>query len=119
MVLVQCSVVRAFLVGVLIVAAPAFADVISEEVAACRNKAAGAACTAPEGPGTCVEVSVMRPDYSGGVPPKYRSVKMLSCVATAKGSAFSALPWLGVGLSFLALTLGLRFRPRPPGALPA
>ena len=92
---------------------------ISEEVAACRNKTAGAACTAPEGPGTCVEVSVMRPDYSGGIPPKYKSVKMLSCVATAKGTAFSALPWVGIGLSFLALLMGMLFRPRPPGALPA
>lgn len=107
-----------FFLLVAVIAAPAFADVISEEVAACRNKAAGAACTAPEGAGTCVEISVMRPDYSGGVPPKYKSVKMLSCVATAKGSAFSALPWVGIGLSFLALLLGAHFRPRP-GALPA
>jgi hypothetical protein len=44
---------------------------------------------------------------------------MLSCVATAKGTAFSALPWVGIGLSFLALLLGMLFRPRPPGALPA
>jgi hypothetical protein len=56
----------------------------------------------------------MRPDYSGGVPPKYKSVKMLSCVATAKGSAFSPLPWMGVGLSFLALLAAFLFRPRPP-----
>lgn len=108
-----------FLLLVALLSTPALADVISEEVAACRNLAAGAACTAPEGPGTCVEVSVMRPDYSGGVPPKYKSVKMLSCVATAKGTAFSALPWVGIGLSFLAMLLGFRFRPRPPGALPA
>lgn len=97
---------------VAVLAVPAFADIIPEEVATCRNKAAGAACTTGEGhAGTCIETSITRPDYSGGVPPTYKQVKMLTCVATAKGSARSALPWLGIGLAFLALIAAIRFRP--------
>ena len=64
----------------------------------------GAACTTPEGqPGTCTEISVSRPDYSSGIPPKYTQVKMLGCVAVAKASSKVALPWVGVGLAFLAM----------------
>lgn len=104
-----------FLVAVL--AGPAFADIIPEEVATCRNKASGAACTTGEGhAGTCIETSISRPDYSGGVPPTYKAVKMLTCVATAKGSARSTLPWLGLGLAFLALVAALTFKPRGPTA---
>lgn len=103
-----------------LLAAPAFADIITEEVAVCRGKSAGAACTTGEGQaGTCVETSVTRPDYSGGVPPTYKQVKMLACVATAKGSARSALPWVGVGMGLLALVVALVSRPRRPTALPA
>jgi len=88
---------------VMLFAGPAFADILPDEVASCRGKAGGAACTTPEGqPGTCVETSISRPDYSSGIPPKYTQVKMLSCVAVAKGSAKVALPWLGLGLAFLA-----------------
>lgn len=97
-----------------VLAVPAFADIIPEEVAVCRGKSAGAACTTPEGhSGTCQETSITRPDYSEGPPPTYKQVKMLSCVATAKGSARSTLPWLGAGLSFLALLAALVTRPRP------
>jgi hypothetical protein len=107
--------VRALVALTALLAVPAFADIIPEEVAVCRGQAAGAACTTPEGhAGTCVETSVTRPDYSGGVPPTYKQVKMLSCVATAKGSArASALPWAGAGLGLLALIAALALRPRP------
>lgn len=111
--------VRLFVL-VAVLAVPAFADIIPEEVATCRNKAAGSACTTGEGhAGTCIETSITRPDYSGGVPPTYKAVKMLTCVATAKGSARSALPWVGLGLAFLALVAALTFKPRGPTASPA
>lgn len=103
------------LVSVLaLLALPAFADIVPEEVAVCRGKASGAACTTPEGhAGTCVESSVTRPDYSTGIPPSYKQVKMLSCVATAKGSARASLPWLGAGLGFVALLAAVWTLRRP------
>lgn len=101
-------------------AAPAFADIIPQEVASCRGKAAGAACTTGEGhAGTCVETAISRPDYSGGVPPTYKPVQMLACVATAKAQARSALPWMGAGLAFLALLAAVVFKPRRPTPSPA
>jgi hypothetical protein len=91
---------------------PALADILPEEVASCRGKSAGTACTTPEGvAGTCVEQSFTRPDYSNGPPPSYKQVKMLACVAAAKGSARSVLPWLAVGMAFLALVIGMRKGP--------
>ena len=100
---------------VAVLAVPAFADILPDEVALCQGKSAGAACTTGEGqPGTCVETSVSRPDYSSGIPPKYTQVKMLGCVAIAKSSARVALPWVGVGLGFLALLAALGFKPRRP-----
>ena len=111
--------VRIFVV-VAVLAAPAFADIIPEEVSLCRGKVSGAACTTEQGQaGTCVETSVTRPDYSSGIPPKYTQVKMLACVATAKGSARVAMPWVGVGLGFLALLAALVFKPRRPTTSPA
>ncbi len=102
-----------FFALVAVLAVPAFADILPDEVALCRGKTAGAACTTGEGQaGTCVETSVTRPDYSSGIPPKYTQVKMLGCVAIAKGSARAALPWVGVGLGFLALVAALGFKPR-------
>ena len=100
-------------------AAPAFADIIPEEVASCRGKSAGAACNTGDGlPGTCIETSITQPDYRGGIPPKYTQVKMLACVATAKGSARVAMPWVGAGLGFLALVAALAFKPRRPTLSP-
>ncbi len=104
----------------LLAAVPALADILPDEVATCRDKSAGAACTTPEGqPGTCAKMTISRPDYSSGIPPKYKSVEMLGCVATAKGSARSMLPWLGAGLAFLAALAALWRRPRPPAAATA
>lgn len=101
-------------------ATSAFADILPDDVAVCRGKSAGAACNTDTGQaGTCVESSVSRPDYSTGIPPKYKQVKMLTCVATAKGSARSALPWLGAGLAFLAAIAALALKPRRPTPTPA
>ena len=108
-----------FLVLVAVLAVPAFADILPEEVATCRNKAAGSPCTTGDGhAGTCIETSISRPDYSGGVPPTYRPVQMLTCVATAKGQARSLAPWLGLGLAFLALLAALGLKPQGPLSLP-
>lgn len=102
-----------------LVALPAHADVMPDEVATCRGKTAGAPCTTPAGlPGQCIEISFSRPDYSQGVPPTYRPVKLLSCEATTTASArhVTALPWVGVGLAFLALLAALRTRRAPQPA---
>lgn len=103
-----------------VLAVPAFADILPDEVDLCRGKSAGAACTTGAGQlGTCADMLVSRPDYSSGIPPKYTQVKMLGCVATAKSSARSALPWVGTGLAFLALLTAVVFRPRRPALAPA
>jgi hypothetical protein len=106
--------VKRFLLLFAVLATSALADILPDEAAACQGKAAGAACSAGGQAGTCVETTVSRPDYSTGIPPKSRQVKMLTCVATAKGSAKSVLPWLGAGLGFLALVVALVLRPRRP-----
>jgi hypothetical protein len=94
-----------------LVSVPALADILPEEVGVCRGKAAGTACTTPDGQaGTCAKMFVTRPDYSSGIPPTYRQVEMLGCVATAKVTARSMLPWLGAGLAFLALVAALAGR---------
>ena len=111
---------RPFVLLFAVLASSAFADILPDDAAVCRGKAAGAACNTESGQaGTCVETTVSRPDYSSGIPPKYKPVKMLTCVATAKGSARWALPWLGAGLGFLALVAALAFRPRRPTPTPA
>lgn len=105
---------------VAVLAVPALADILPDEVALCRGKGAGASCTTGDGQsGTCVETSVSRPDYSGGIPPKYTPVKMLACVAAAKGSARVALPWVGVGLAFLAMLAAFVRKPRGHAPSPA
>ncbi len=99
----------------LLLAMPALADILPDEVASCQGKGAGTACTTPDGEaGTCAKISVTRPDYSNGIPPSYKSVEMLGCVATAKGTARSMVPWLGGGLAFLALVAAMIFKPRGP-----
>ena len=103
-----------------VLATSAFADILPDDAAVCQGKSAGAACNTEAGQaGTCVETTVSRPDYSTGIPPKYKQVKMLTCVATAKGSAKSVLPWLGAGMGFLALVAALALRPRRPTPTPA
>lgn len=99
----------------LLAAVPAFADIVPDEVDACSGKKAGAVCTTPDGePGTCTSITVSRPDYSGGVPPTYKQVQMLGCVATAKGTARSLLPWVGTGLAFLAMLMAMMLKGRRP-----
>ncbi|MGV3621101.1 MAG: hypothetical protein ACO1OB_09810 [Archangium sp.] len=98
-------------------ALPAFADLITDDVANCRGLTAGAACTTPEGvAGTCVETLVTRPDYSSGVPPTYRQVKMLSCQSTGKATSKISSAWLGIGMAFLALIIAIRTRRSPQPA---
>lgn len=95
-------------------ALPAFADVITDDVANCRGLTAGAACTTPEGgAGTCIETIVSRPDYSSGVPPTYRQVKMLSCQASGNATSKVTTAWLGIGMAFIALIFALRSRRTP------
>jgi hypothetical protein len=107
---------RLLLVASLLFASAALADVITEDVAACRDKSAGAPCKTESGAaGTCVETMVSRPDYSNGPPPTYRQVKMLECRATAgaaKKQAFDWRPWLGVALTAIALLAALATRGR-------
>jgi hypothetical protein len=107
--------VKTLCLVVLLAAVPAFADIVPDEVGACQGKKTGAACTTPEGEaGTCVNITVSRPDYSGGVPPTYKPVQMLGCVATAKGTARSMLPWVGTGLAFLAMLMAMLLKGRRP-----
>lgn len=107
---------RAALVTALFASA-AFADVITEDVASCRGLTAGAPCTTPGGgAGTCVESIVSKLDYSSGVPPTYRDVKVLRCQATAQASSKVSTAWLGVGLAFLALLFAIRTRRHPQPA---
>lgn len=95
-------------------ALPAFADVITQDVANCRGLSAGAPCTTPEGgAGTCIETLVTRPDYSNGVPPSYRQVKMLSCQASGKATSKVSTAWLGLGMAFVALMFAIRMRRTP------
>ncbi len=112
---------RLLAVAALLTSSLAVADILPDEVASCRGKAAGATCATADGVvGTCQEISVTRPDYSGGVPPTYKTVKLLGCVATAKAQArVPTTAWLGGALALLALAAGLATRrkatlaPRP------
>jgi hypothetical protein len=100
----------------LLLAAPAFADIIPDHVGACWGKEAGAACTTPDGQrGTCQKVSVGRLVYSFGIR-KIKPVKMLGCLpAGGAPKARSLLPLVGLGLALLALVaaLGLCARRTP------
>ncbi len=106
---------RLFFLVLAFASASSLADILPDEVASCRGKDVGAACTTPDGQaGTCAKISVTRPDYSSGIPPTYRPVEMIGCVATAKGTARSLSPWLGVGLAFLAVLVAVASRSRRP-----
>jgi hypothetical protein len=110
---VQWPPMKTLCLAAVLVALPAFGDIIPQDVALCRGKSAGAACVTEDGlQGTCTEISISRPDYSGGVPPTYKQTKVLSCQATAKGSARVSTGWLGAGLAFLARALRLCVRTR-------
>ncbi|MFT3713964.1 MAG: hypothetical protein QM817_40400 [Archangium sp.] len=110
---------RLCLAIVVISAASAWADVLPDDVAVCHSKKAGEKCVTDDGEeGVCVERLVSRPDYRSGIPPKYTQVKMLGCVANAKGTARSMVPWFGFGLGFFALLLALRFRGPPRSGSP-
>ena len=99
---------KTFSLPIALLAAPAFADVLPREVSGCQGKAAGSACRTLDGQvGTCSKISITRP-----------GVETLACVATAKGTARSLTPWVGLGLAFLALVAALKRR-SPPSSLVA
>jgi hypothetical protein len=103
--------------AVLISAGSARADVLPDDVAVCQSKSAGEKCVTDDvQEGVCVERLVTRLDYSQGIPPKTKQVKMLGCVTSAKGTARSMVPWFGFGMGFFALLLAMFFRGRPPRA---
>ena len=88
-------------------------DVIPPDVSACDGLQPGATCTTFGGSaGTCVESVTSRLDYSTGIPPKSKQVKVLMCVAS--GEARSVTPVLGLGLAMGAVALALATRRRPP-----
>ncbi|MBL8912464.1 MAG: hypothetical protein JNM17_17360 [Archangium sp.] len=94
---------------VLVCSLPAFADILPDDVAVCHGKSAGQKCTTDEGlEGTCQETLVSRPDYSSGIPPTYKQVKMLTCVAPGKAASRSMV-WIGFGLGFFALLMAMLF----------
>jgi len=93
------------------IALPAFADIPPQETWDCRSKQAGATCKTPDGKdGTCVQMEFKRPPFKGG-----GSYTALGCreTATAPAPKKAALPWLGVGIAFLALAGAARFSRRP------
>lgn len=67
--------------GLLLAAAPAFADVISPEEDACRGKSQGAACSADGRDGTCQPDECCHNDYSNGVPPQTVCEDCFTCKA--------------------------------------
>lgn len=71
---------RLVLVCALTFGAIASADVIIGPEAECREKKAGDACRADNGPGVCTDAKCSRNDYSGGIPPKQKVVDCLKCL---------------------------------------
>jgi hypothetical protein len=100
-------------------ALPALADIPPANAASCQGKQAGAACTMDDGSaGVCSETVVSRPDYSKGIPPGTKQVKMLLCAPTAtamaRSPAFSPLA-TGLFLTLLAAGAAWAVRRRPDG----
>ena len=71
---------RLVLLGVLAVSSVAFADLVSDREAECRDKKAGDACRASLSAGVCTASKCSRNDYSEGIPPKQKLVDCLKCV---------------------------------------
>lgn len=104
------------------------ADVISEEVAACRSKSKGDACTAGDVKGTCEDSQCCRIDYSTMKDPdgpKTKCSACLECKAAAKKEPEADAPKKGcatgtgaLGFAGIASLLGAaailaRLRRRP------
>lgn len=68
-------------------AAPASADVISPDEAACQGKTEGAACDADGTQGTCQASECCKLDYSQGTPPKSVCGPCLRCKSGAAADA--------------------------------
>ena len=60
--------------------APAFADVIAPDVAACQSGSAGSVCTVDGAKGSCQVSRCSRLDYSQGVPPRVAESDCLKCI---------------------------------------
>lgn len=99
--------------ALLIVAAPARADVIDPTEDACRGKSRGDACTADGKGGTCQPDRCCRLDYSNGTPPGQVCEDCLTCKpggddgCVATPGAPGATGALAL-LAGLALAIGLR-----------
>jgi MYXO-CTERM domain-containing protein len=72
---------RLALLPLLMIAAPAAADVISPDQAACHGKTLGQPCTAAGVPGHCAQTTCGRLDYSQGTPPRAVRVPCVICRA--------------------------------------
>jgi hypothetical protein len=93
------------LLGLLVLALAASADVIDPREGACRDRKAGASCTIGGARGTCVERTCGRNDYSGGVPPKSRSVPCVVCEVSQAPAGVAGTPEVAPG-SAAALGIG-------------
>ena len=98
---------RAHLLGALFSTA-ALADELPSS-ACLGSLAAGEGCLTDDGAsGTCVEQTFSYVDQG-----KTITHSELICVASVSGAERRALPWIGAGLAFLALCVGIATR-KPP-----
>lgn len=102
-------------------ASPALADIAPDNLAGCRGKAAGAACTMDDGAaGVCTKTTISRPDYSQGVPPTYKQVEVLLCASSGATVARTGLSPLVLGVLLSLLAAGAAWwslrRPKPLSA---
>lgn len=71
---------RALVVGVVLLASAAWADIPPRDTSGCRDKKNGAACKRDDGkPGVCATSTCSRNDYSNGPPPKSVQYECLVC----------------------------------------
>ncbi len=70
----------------------AFADLVSNTEAECRDKKAGEACRASTSAGVCTPSKCSRNDYSEGVPPKQKVVDCLKCLEASTDAGVSKKP---------------------------
>ncbi len=84
--------IRIMLAAALAVTTAAYADLVVSDEYVCNELKAGAACSGAHGEGTCQQTTCGRNDYSGGIPPKRKSVPCLKCLpASAKDAGAAAV----------------------------
>ncbi len=93
----------------LVLAMPALADEPPPDTCFGDLKHGDACSTDSGAPGTCVQ-QTFEYEADGAK----HSVTELICVATVNAAERDLLPWLGAGLAFVALCVGLATRRRPP-----